>query len=212
MSTEPRSLRERQAEEVRASLRAAFIGLVLERGGTAFSLHDVAAAAGVSDRTLYRHYPSREALIEGVTTEEAAELERERRDDVAGMEAMLFSDPDVVADAFELFEKHADLIHALRMLRASGEQNPAAARRTRLAREQIRDAGIDPDAVDQLTALLRLVSGGDAWARMAEPDLGLDARTAGHAAHWAAQVLIRAAREVEGPLRPVVEGTDDVGD
>ena len=212
MSAEPRSLRERQAEELRASLRSAFIGLVLERGGSAFSLHDVAAAAGVSDRTLYRHSPNREALIEAVTTEEAAELERERRDDVAGMEATLFSDRDVVADAFELFEKHADLIHALRMLRASGEQNPAAAQRTRLAREQIRDAGIHPDAVEQLTALLRLVSGGDAWARMAEPDLGLDARTAGYAAHWAAQVLIRAAREVEGPLRPVVEGTDDVGD
>ena len=209
MSDPKPSLRERQAEELRASLRAAFVELVLERGGSGFSLHDVAAAAGVSDRTLYRHYPSREALIEAVTTEEVAELERERRDDVADVGAAIFTDGAVIADAFELFEKHGDLVRALRMLRASGEESPASAERTRLAREQLRQAGVDPAAVDQLTALLRLISGGDAWARMAEPDLALDAREAGYAAHWAAQVLIRAAQQVDGPLRPTVEQPDD---
>lgn len=209
MSTSKPSLRERQAEELRASLRAAFVELVLERGGTGFSLHDVAAVAGVSDRTLYRHYPSREALIEAVTTEEVAALERERRDDVADVGTSIFTDAEVVADAFELFEKHGDLVRALRMLRASGEENPASVERTRLAREQLRAAGIDPAAVDQLTGLLRLMSGGDAWARMAEPDIALDARAAGYAAHWAVQVLIRAAQQVDGPLRPQVEATDD---
>ncbi len=203
------TLRERQAEELRASLRAAFIELVLERGGSGFSLHEVAASAGVADRTLYRHYPSREALIEAVATESAAELERDRRDDANDPRPSLFGDSEWVADAFELFEQHGDLMRALRMLRASGAENPASDERTRLAREQIREAGIDPRAVDQLTALLRLITGGDAWARMAEPDLALDAREAGYAAHWAAQVLIRAARQADGPLRPTAEDSDD---
>ena len=203
------SLRQRQAAELRASLRAAFVELVLERGGSGFSLHDVADRAGVSDRTLYRHYPSREALVEAVTTEEAAELERERRDDGANAGSALFTDSEWIADAFELFERHADLIRALRMLRASGEESPASAERTRLAREQIRAAGIDPQAVDQLTALLRLITGGDAWARMVEPDLALEARQAGYAAHWAAQVLIRAAHETDGPLRPTLGDDGD---
>ncbi len=205
-----RSLRERQADELRAALRSAFIELVLERGGSGFSLHDVAAAAGVSDRTLYRHYPSREALIEAIATEEAAELERERRADGADTVATVFGDTEWVADAFELFEQHGDLMRALRMLRASGEENPASVQRTRLAREQIRAAGIHPAAVDQLAALVRLITGGDAWARMAEPDLALEAREAGYAAHWAVQVLIRAAGEADGPLRPRAE--EDEGD
>ena len=207
--TQPRSLRESQAVEVRVSLRAAFVGLILERGGFGFSLHDVAAAAGVSDRTLYRHYPSREALIEAITTEELAELEREREDDSANASDQIFDDREWIADAFEVFEQHGDLVRALRMLRASGEESPASAARTRKVREQIRGAGIHPDAVDQLTALLRLITGGDAWARMREPDLALGAREAGYAAHWAAQVLIGAAREADGPLRPVEEDADD---
>jgi AcrR family transcriptional regulator len=207
--TQKPSLRERQAEELRASLRAAFVELVLDRGGLGFSLHDVAATAGVSDRTLYRHYPSREALVEAVATESAAELERDRRDDVNDPRSSLFGDTEWVADAFERFEEHGDLMRALRMLRASGAENPASDERTRLARELLREAGIDPRAVEQLTALLRLMTGGDAWARMAEPDLALDAREAGYAAHWAAQVLIRAAQQTAGPLRPVVEDSDD---
>lgn len=205
----PRSLRERQADELRAALRGAFVRLVLERGGSGFSLHDVAAAAGVSDRTLYRHYPSREALVEAVASEETAELERERRGDATQPEAALFSDDEWVADTFELFEQHGDLMRALRMLRASGEENPASAERTRLVRERLRSSGIHSDALDQLTALLRLITGGDAWARMAEPDLALEAREAGYAAHWAAQVLVRAASEIDGPLRPVIE--EDAG-
>ena len=214
MSGGKASLRERQAEELRASLRAAFIELVLERGGSGFSLHEVAAVAGVSDRTLYRHYPSREALIGAIASEEAAKLEQERRRDIADPMATVFSDPEWVADAFELFEKHADLVRVLRMLRAGGEENPVSTERSQMAREHLRRAGIHPDAVDQLTALLRLIGGGDAWARMAEPDLALDARQAGHAAQWAIQVLLRAAGEADGPLRPVKHEADvtDVGD
>lgn len=201
------TLRERQAAELRASLREAFIELVLAHGGTGFSLHDVAAAAGVSDRTLYRHYPSREALIEAIVTEDVAAFERERRHDRDDTD--LYGDLDRMADGYEQFERHADLIRALRMLRASGVPNPASAERTQMVRERVTAAGCPPEAVEQLTALIRLVVGSDGWARMREPDLRLDPREAGYAAHWAAQVLVRAARESDGPLRPRLEMDDD---
>jgi AcrR family transcriptional regulator len=199
-----RSLRERQAEEVRGSLRAAFVALVLERGGVGFSLHEVAEAAGVSDRTLYRHYPSRDELIEAIAAEGAAEMESARaafRDD-----ERLHRDPEWVADAFELFEQHADLMTALRMLRASGTEMSAATRRTKQVRDVLASSvGVNSRALSQLTALVRLVSGADGWARMRQPDLGLEPREAGYAAQWAIQVLIEAAREADGPLRPTTE-------
>jgi AcrR family transcriptional regulator len=201
------TLRQRQAEELRAAIRSAFVALVLERGATGFSLHDVAAAAGISDRTLYRHYASREVLVEAILAENVAEFERDRRVDPEDTE--LYGDLERLADTFEHFEEHADLIRALRMLRASGEEDQAATARTKLIRERVAAEGCPPPAVEQLTALLRLLTGSDGWARMREPDLDLDPREAGYAAHWAAQVLIRAAREVEGPLRPEREDDDD---
>jgi AcrR family transcriptional regulator len=201
------TLRQRQAEELRATIRAAFIGLVLDRGPTGFSLHDVADAAGISDRTLYRHYASRDALVEAVLEEDVAAFERERRIDPKSTD--LHGDPEAMAHVFEQFEQHADLIRALRMLRASGEEDRAATERTQAVRERVEAEGCHPAAVEQLTALLRLVTGSDGWARMREPDLALDPGEAGYAAHWAAQVLLRAAREVDGPLRPGSGDGDD---
>jgi AcrR family transcriptional regulator len=94
------SLRQQQAEEVRAKLRGAFIALVVERGGLGFSLQEVAEAVGVSDPTLYRHYPSREALIEAIATEEAARMEA-KRPDRAGDE-WIHPETSLIADVFDI--------------------------------------------------------------------------------------------------------------
>jgi TetR/AcrR family transcriptional repressor of mexCD-oprJ operon len=57
---------------------------VFSEQGTAANLADVAAAAGVSRATLYRYYPSREALLEALGAHALAEL-ASRLDD-AGLE------------------------------------------------------------------------------------------------------------------------------
>lgn len=55
-----------------AAILEAAAHVLAERGETA-SMADVAAAAGVSRATLYRHYPSREALLEALATEALAD-------------------------------------------------------------------------------------------------------------------------------------------
>ncbi len=198
------TLRERQAEQVRRELRSQFIRLVIERGVDGFTFHDLASAAGVSTRTLYRYFPNREAIIESIRDNEASELDRELLRQ-AGSLAMLDSNPDVVASTFEVFDRHAPLVHAARLLGMTGFDGRTRDERTRLVQRAIAETdGVEAATARQLAALVRLLLGSETWSRLREADIDLDAREAGYAVHWAVQVLIRAAIGVEGPLRPRV--------
>ncbi len=205
MSSEP-SLRERQARAVRARIRAAFIALVGERGPDGFPLTEVARKAGIAERTLYRHYPSRDAIVDGIEANEVAEMEAELPKH-SGWEAMLESGSHPIAETFHVFDRNNDLVKAMRALRAAGVRKEASYARTAQLREMVASIdGIPPEAVDQLVGLVRLLSASDGWARLTEPDLGLGATRAGDAAEWAIRVLIQAARNEQGSL-----GDPDVG-
>ena len=113
------TLRERQAAQVRRELRSHFIRLVNERGVDGFTFHDLAAAAGVSTRTLYRYYSNREAIVESIRDNEARELDEELLRE-AGSLTTLDTNPDVVASTFAVFDEHAQLVRAARLLGVTG--------------------------------------------------------------------------------------------
>lgn len=56
-------LTERRHQQTRADIAAAAIALFTVRGFDAVTMDDVAAAAGTSRRTAYRHFPSKEDLV-----------------------------------------------------------------------------------------------------------------------------------------------------
>ncbi len=199
MSPSEPSLRKRQAENVRHAIRTAFTGLLVERGPNGFPLSEVAAAAGVSERTLYRYYPNRESLIEGVIGEDILRFDEEIGRRVGDRGDL--ANPELVAENFAVFEEHADLISAARMLRTAGLDSAASARRTDAVRAEL-EPHVPAEALDQVTALVRTLMSSDAWMRMSEQDIALDSRSAGHAVQWAIQVLLREAANVDGPLRP----------
>jgi hypothetical protein len=74
--------------------------------------------------------------------------------------------------------------------------------RTARLRELIAGEDVPDDVLDPLTAIVRTLSGSDGWMRMTSPEFGLDTREAGLATQWAIEVLIAAARDHDGPLRP----------
>ena len=206
-ASESLSLRERQAAGVREDLRSAFVRLIIEEGVNGFSLHDVAEAAGVSDRTLYRYYPSREALVAGVRENENEQMERRLRD-LRGNLADL-SDTGSFAAAFEVFEEHGDLVRAAALLRQAGVGDESSQQRNDEIRSVITaNADIGEEALGQLFGLIRTLSSSDGWMRLTGEDIGLDSREAGYAVHWAMQVLLAAARDETGPLRPRGETRD----
>jgi AcrR family transcriptional regulator len=56
-------LRERKKAETREALRAAAIRLFLEHGPSAVTVNDICAAAGVSRRTFFNYFESKEAAL-----------------------------------------------------------------------------------------------------------------------------------------------------
>lgn len=57
------SLRDRQRAETRHRIQRQAIRLFVDRGYDATTVNDVAAAAGVSAMTVYRHFPTKEDLV-----------------------------------------------------------------------------------------------------------------------------------------------------
>lgn len=57
------SLRDRQRAQIRAEIRRAAFRLFTERGYDAVTTEEIAAAAGVSPRTFFRHVPTKEELL-----------------------------------------------------------------------------------------------------------------------------------------------------
>jgi AcrR family transcriptional regulator len=168
MTSEP-SLRERQARDVRARIRAAFVALVVERGPEGFPLTEVASRAGIGERTLYRHYPNRDAIVDGIEANEVAEMEAELPR-FEGWQSLLEAKRPFVADSFQVFDRNADLVNAIRSLRASGVRNEASYARTEQLRHIVSSIdGVPDDAVDQLVGLIRLLSASDGWARRCDP-------------------------------------------
>src|SRR5690554_4399417 len=59
----PESLRERKKRETRQHISDVATGLFLERGFDEVRVADVAAAAGVSEKTVYNYFETKEALL-----------------------------------------------------------------------------------------------------------------------------------------------------
>lgn len=88
------SLRERQRAETHQLIRHTAYALAVERGVSAVSVQSICAAAGVSSRTFFNHFPSKdEALVPDLPdfTEAAqrAFVERTEPDLVRALEALL---------------------------------------------------------------------------------------------------------------------------
>ena len=63
-------LRERKKRETRRALNVAALELVEEKGYAAVTTEEIASRAGVSARTFFNYFPSKEAAVIGTTAEE----------------------------------------------------------------------------------------------------------------------------------------------
>src|SRR5262245_17825507 len=63
MATDVRPLKERQREEREHLILQAAHELILEKGGAAVTMEEIAAKVGISRAAIYLHFPSKEDLI-----------------------------------------------------------------------------------------------------------------------------------------------------
>jgi AcrR family transcriptional regulator len=188
MSTAPGSLRERQAQQVREAVLEAVLGQLETLDSDDVSMASVAAAAGVSLRTLYRYFPDRASLLQAAGEHAFATLGVPV--DIGG--------PDQISASF---------VEAAARLSARPQLTRALVRTTagRAARSGVREqrveaisralaplaAGRDEETARWATAVITHLCSSASWVLIAD-ETGLDDNDAQAAVAWAIDALVDA--------------------
>ncbi|MBV2365646.1 TetR/AcrR family transcriptional regulator [Streptomonospora sp. NEAU-YY374] len=143
-------LRERKKARTRQALVAAALRLFAERGFDAVTTEEIAAAADVSQRTLFRYFPSKEEIVLSVhdQIEEGFRLKLAAR---PAEEHPFTAMVNAFGDAWSELEP-ADVAAQLQVLRLTNDsprlhgarQERVCAHQSRLALLIARRAGVDP--------------------------------------------------------------------
>jgi AcrR family transcriptional regulator len=183
------SLRARQADLTRELILRATAEAIAVDPLLGFSMQEVADRAGVSLRSVYRHFPGRkqlfEALYDWVSTRlEVPALLRS----VTTLEDL----PSLAAPLFARFDSEAPLVRASVLASLALGTQPATRAewdRDAFAIFRAEMPNLDSDEARRAWALVRLLFTSRVWLSLSER-FGLDTASAAEAIEWAARVLL----------------------
>lgn len=178
----------------------AVASLVVEGRIHTFSVQDAAHRAGVSYASVYRHFPTREALLEA-TYEWGSELVRSH---MPPAPRTLDEIPTWVEQAIPVAEQHPTVNQAVAAVLAALNINPESRRRRDEAIERIVAEGaphLSLEAARRAAAVIRLLASSQGWATLRQR-FGLEAADTAAALAWALQVLIRDLKQHEAGSSP----------
>ncbi|MBS0521847.1 MAG: TetR/AcrR family transcriptional regulator [Proteobacteria bacterium] len=189
------SIRDHYREETRARILDAAIAELSVSDLEALTMAGVAARAGVTERTVFRHFPSRDALIQAVWPRLQARVRSvgfpHTAEDLIATPRRLFPE----------FDKEERLVRASAFSAAGREVRRASnAERQQAMRDSVRDAfpDIEEPELTRLAAIVQLIDSAYAWAVMKD-FWDLDGNEAALAASQALVVLL--GRRPAGPAR-----------
>ena len=162
-------VREQRKTETREKILGALVEVVLNEGIHAFSVQHVARRAGVSHRTVYRHFPTREALLDGLA-------------DQLGQPAVFAINPDAIRQSYRAFDAHADRFRAYVITAmALGIEPATRPERTRRMHAAFADRfdKLDPEEVRVTFSALRVLVSTRGWHMLRQ--LGVDGERGGDA-------------------------------
>ncbi len=189
-------LREEQKEQTRQRIIDAAVKLMGEKGLQDFSFSAIAKAAGVQERTVYRHFPNKTELLNGIWLWYQA---NSRYGAIPSTEQELLSQP---LRTFAAFDEMEQLSRAV--------WSTPEGREFRLSNIEERKAGIKASVADAtrglparqaewLTAVIHVVNSGTAWQTMKDY-WGFSGEDAGKAAAFVTELLLNAARQNIPPV------------
>jgi AcrR family transcriptional regulator len=201
-TTKPYSstLRDRQVAQTRDLILDALTTLLGDRRADEVTTRDIAAAAGVSERTVYRHFPDRAALLEGLSRR-VPELNGVRPSfDAGGLDVLA----PMGRRLMELLDEHYVAARAEAVLNADPRRFAADTQANTRAlctmlgrelpqlgeREQLR-----------IAAVLRCLVSTQAWLRMRE-EFGVPGTESGPVVAWVIDTIIREVRAGNTPTAP----------
>lgn len=182
------SLRERQKDSTREEIIATAMRLFRETGE--LSHEGIAEAAGMSARTVYRHFPSRDALIAATWERLKAETDTRfpRTEEEIG---------ELASRVFRNFDRHEKLVRAFLFSGAGAEVRDSGAMEGRKAFEAaLRDATehLPPRRRRQVVGVFLALYSAPAWQLMR--DRGeLTGEDAAQAVAWALSALLQSLHD-----------------
>lgn len=191
-------LRERQVRQTRQLVLAAAADELVANGMADTTIAAIAERAQVSQRTVYRHFPDWQTLLDAMTEWVDSEL-------AARMEFTLPESADVSLD--ELLAAGRALFAAMEDVGRPAEAMVLTAQANRLLSEGHRERTraterviaeglptVDPSTRRQVSAVVRLLFGSHTWYTLTR-ELGLTAEQAGEAVSRTARALLADVRE-----------------
>lgn len=196
--------KQRQRDRTRNKILDALAEVIAETGGVGFSIQQVADRAGVTHRTVYNHFPTRDALRDGLEAR-VEDVMQGSDSRVRDEELLAFERLGSLAEAlYAGLESHAAASRAqATFVLASGGLPRRARARTALIRKAIAghlpaDA---PVSADQAAAAIRMFLSSTGW-HLLTAHHGLSPAKAAATAAWAARALLDAAtRSTPGPRK-----------
>lgn len=192
-----------QAAKTREMILGALVDQVCDTGRADFSVADIAERAGVAVRTVYRHFPDRNALMDGLD----AHLEAETATPDASLEDLEHVGDHLTA-LFEAFERTPRLVEAGHVTRLGRELRARGrARRGERVRSMI-DEWLAPLTMRERRAafaVFRSMFGSHTWRTM-RSELGMTNEETIEATRWVLELFVG---DLARRLKAAREGADD---
>jgi AcrR family transcriptional regulator len=187
--------RKAHAEETRTSILRALVDLIVDEGPGTISIPQVAERAGVSVRTVYHYFPTKEALFDGLT--DAIPSLTEQPDGTRPVNPT--SPAELVTGipaAYRYLDANRRMFRALSVSELGGRmasaRQPERVGRMDSALEPLRER-LDPDEYRRLRGVVGVLASFDAFDGLTTV-WGLTCEEASDAAAWAMKVLTDRAR------------------
>jgi AcrR family transcriptional regulator len=194
------NIRDQHLRATRRAILTALGDLIAESGTMGFSIQDVARRAGVTHRTIYNHFPTREALNDAF----AAHVEEVIGSGMASppdVGLRLMELPAMVLDFYPFLAKNEALLRAYVMLMvASRAPAQVASDRSKMFEATLKeDLGPLADGEARaIVAAVRMFISTTGWHLLTEHH-GLSHADAARTASWAARVLLEAVTRGDRP-------------
>ena len=189
---------ERKRQVTRDVVLDAVVEVFRDRGFD-FSVQQVADRAGLAHRTVYRHFPTREALIDGIAERFEASVAERRFIEGDTIEEVV----ERIEARFAWFDSESDLVHAVAVKTlATGERTPPSRRRGERMRALMREKypNLPPDETEAAFVAVRALIGMVGWHLLTSDGVASDvaARTVRRMVEVALADLESRDREAAG--------------